>query len=287
MTVLGKILVIVNLVFSLVVGALIIMVYVARTNWALEYNKLTTSYEAAKASAVLARDESNQAKAAFEDRLNKKQGELDTALATVQKETKARQDAEAALLLEKGTGVKAGINAETSKSEISRRVDEVKILDERIASLQKDNGELQKEKADLRDAKVAAEIERDSLKARNAALVEQVATLARQIEKGKAIVTSSGAGTTPGVRKNPPQENIEGLVKTTDPSGLITLTIGSDAGLKAGNTLEAFRLGASPKYLGTVRIIEVRETEAVARPETSPGGRLQKGDRVASKILGS
>lgn len=287
MTVLGKILVIVNLVFSLVVGALIIMVYVARTNWAAEYNKLTTSYEAAKASAVLSREEANQVKAAYEDRLNKKQDELKAAQADLQQEIVARKAAEGALLTERSTGNKLGMNAETSKAEISRRSDEVKILDEQIATLQKANGELQKDKAELREARVAAEIERDSLKTRNAGLLEQLANLARQIEKGKTI---AGSGTSPGStlkKKDPPPENVEGLVKSTDASGLVTLTIGSDTGLKAGNTLEAFRLGASPKYLGTVRVIEVRETEAVARPETQPGGRLQKGDRVASKILGS
>ena len=40
MTVLGKTLVVVNLVFSVVVGALIVMVYATRTNWQIEYNKL-------------------------------------------------------------------------------------------------------------------------------------------------------------------------------------------------------------------------------------------------------
>src|SRR6266566_4612770 len=147
MTALGKTLVIVNLVFSLVVGALIIMVYVARTNWAAEYSKLTTRYEAANASALLSREEATQVKAAAEERLNKKQEELTAALATVQKETKARQDAEAALLVEKGGQLKSGANAEASKAEIVRRSDEVKVQDERIASLQKDNGDLQKEKA--------------------------------------------------------------------------------------------------------------------------------------------
>ena len=39
MTILGKILVIVNLVFSVVVAALLIIVYATSTNWKLEYEK--------------------------------------------------------------------------------------------------------------------------------------------------------------------------------------------------------------------------------------------------------
>src|SRR5262245_66461902 len=40
MTAVGKILVFVNLVFSLLVGALVMMVYVARTNWAAGYDQM-------------------------------------------------------------------------------------------------------------------------------------------------------------------------------------------------------------------------------------------------------
>ena len=39
MTIVGKILVFVNLVFSLVVGGLVMMVYMTRTNWEDAFNK--------------------------------------------------------------------------------------------------------------------------------------------------------------------------------------------------------------------------------------------------------
>jgi hypothetical protein len=88
--------------------------------------------------------------------------------------------------------------------------------------------------------------------------------------------------------KNPPPENVEGLIKRTDPaSGLVTITIGSDAGLSKGNTLEVFRLVPAPGanlYLGTIRIIEVTATQAVGRPVGRMSTPPQPGDRVASRV---
>ena len=104
--------------------------------------------------------------------------------------------------------------------------------------------------------------------------------------------TSGGSTTTARAGgKNPPQENVEGLVKNTDASGLMTITIGSDAGLTKGHTLELFRLNRSAptqsKYLGTVRILEADAHQAVAQPIGRLAAPPQPGDRVASRILGS
>jgi hypothetical protein len=91
--------------------------------------------------------------------------------------------------------------------------------------------------------------------------------------------------------KNPPTENVEGHVKNIDASGLMTLSIGSDAGLTKGHTLELFRLNpASPsesKYLGTVRILEAKAGQSVAQPVGRLAAPAQLGDHVASRLLGN
>ncbi len=90
--------------------------------------------------------------------------------------------------------------------------------------------------------------------------------------------------------KNPPAENVEGLVKNTDASGLLTITIGSDAGLTKGHTLELFRLNpeapSQSKYLGTIRILEVEAHQSVAQPVGRLSTPPHRGDRVASRLLG-
>lgn len=87
---------------------------------------------------------------------------------------------------------------------------------------------------------------------------------------------------------NPPTENVEGVVKSVDASsGLMTITIGSNAGLQKGHTLELFRLDKQPKnskYLGRIRILEVKPTEAVAQPVGRLSAPPQVGDRVSSRI---
>src|SRR5262245_61642913 len=47
MTIVGKVLVFLNLVFSLVVGGLVMMVYATSTNWEDHYTKLKAQYQAA------------------------------------------------------------------------------------------------------------------------------------------------------------------------------------------------------------------------------------------------
>ncbi len=79
-----------------------------------------------------------------------------------------------------------------------------------------------------------------------------------------------------------------GTVREADPKGLYKISIGGDAGLSRGQTLEAFRVdGLSGKYLGTVRILEVSATDAVVQPMGKMSAPLKVGDRVASRILGS
>jgi hypothetical protein len=91
--------------------------------------------------------------------------------------------------------------------------------------------------------------------------------------------------------KNPPPEGVEGTVKKVDEaSGLVMISLGSDAGLMKGHTLEVFRLGTNPKeakYLGTVKVVEVSPTEAVCQPTGRLADKAKVGDHVASRIIGN
>ncbi|HLJ92545.1 MAG TPA: TolC family protein [Gemmataceae bacterium] len=84
---------------------------------------------------------------------------------------------------------------------------------------------------------------------------------------------------------NPPPQDIEGTIRATDPkSGMVTLSIGSDAGLRKGHTLEVYRLKPEPKYLGSLEVVSVTSAEAVARLIQNRGVKLEVGDRVTSAI---
>jgi hypothetical protein len=96
----------------------------------------------------------------------------------------------------------------------------------------------------------------------------------------------------PPAPENPPQDNVEGKVLRVDEkTGLLTLSVGSDAGVKQGHTLKVFRIDpdvpANSKYLGVVEVVEVTARTAVARVRTPPPSRLplRAGDQVATSIL--
>ena len=105
----------------------------------------------------------------------------------------------------------------------------------------------------------------------------------RGMKSPAAAATGTAARTA-----RPPPDSVEGLVRQVDPGGLVEITLGSDAGLLKGHTLEVFRLSSVPeqsKYLGTIRIIDVSATEAVGQPMGRLAGPIQVGDHVASRIL--
>ena len=62
MTILGKILVFVNLLFSLVTGALVIMVYVTQNNWVDGFEKLKKNYQVSEANSHMYAQEADEAK---------------------------------------------------------------------------------------------------------------------------------------------------------------------------------------------------------------------------------
>jgi hypothetical protein len=166
------------------------------------------------------------------------------------------------------------------------RQDEVnylkRLVGERDASIIK----LEKSAEDNHNLAVAETINRTTLQEVNARMLTQIEKLNADLRKAKESGgTTAVAGR--GTKVNPPAEDVEGIVKATDPeTGYLTLSIGSDAGLAKGNTLEVYRLKPDGKYLGTVEVLAVRHDQAVAKPMSRMLGAIEVGDRVASSVIG-
>lgn len=285
MTAVGKILVFVNLLFSLIVGGFIIMVFIARTNWADGYKKVNEYYKASEADNATLR-------VAVQDIRAKTSQEIDKLNAEIKKlqDDLAVKDGElrnlnAQLTAEKEKTVIGDASTTAVQEETKRREEEIKRFEAQVKTLNDRLFASIAEQTKLRDRSVAAEIENKTLKERNNQLALKIEEIAKENDRIRNPTATTGGATM--TAKNPPLESIEGVITKMDTqSGLLTLSIGSDAGLTKGHTLEVFRLNPA-KYLGTVRIVDVTAHEAVARPMARPIGPIQKGDRVASKILGS
>ena len=289
MTAVGKILVFLNLVFSLVVGAFVIMMYLARTHWVDEYKKvgdqvkvLAASEQTYRSEAIRAQQDADAKVAKAVADLKKVQADLDEQ---VTENKQIRQDLDKAKQSSMGDQALSSL----STSEVQKRQADVSQLRDNLKKETETNSALVKKNNELIEQATAATIEKQAALALSKRMEEQVQQMARDMERLRA----TGGGRTTVVRgngKNPPPENVEGLVKTTESSGLMTISIGSDAGLAKGQTLEVFRLSSVPsqsKYLGTIRILEATPTQAVAQPVGRMAAPPKAGDRVASRILGS
>jgi len=305
MTIVGKILVFFNLVFSLVVGGFAVMDYTARTHWADGFEKLKNQYEAARTNVSTYQAENAalvKEKQAFNEKLFnlagksaglEKADDVDKTAQAVAKVLKAAQEQSEAqktelvglrsqLAAEKKKVSSAETNATAAVEDVSRRQKDVDAMRLTLKGETDKNILLVRDNNDLRDRAVAAEIQSKSFKDMNARLESQLQEMARDV----ARLRTSAGGAARGVARgtNPPPESVEGLVERAEGNDLL-LSIGSDAGLAKGQTLEVFRLGGAPKYLGRIRIMEVSARQAVGQAVTRMSFPVRRGDIVSSHIM--
>jgi hypothetical protein len=284
MTVLGKILVIVHFILSLVAAALFVMVYATHTNWKVAYDDLKKQYEVAVTSATNYSQQAAESQRVNEEKVRLKQEELDAKtkeLAVQKVEVGEKQR----LLTVADQNAKAqALAIEASAAQKKAQAEEVKRLE--ITVLTKDDQikKLVETGNDLRKDKVNADIKAAAFEEMNQGLEKRVRELEDVVKKVKqsGVVPAGGSNAV----DNPPPEDVQGVVKKdADASGLVLVSIGTDAGIVKGHTLEVFRLGATPKYLGKIRIIETHPYESVGQIVGKASGPILKDDRVASKIL--
>jgi hypothetical protein len=307
MTKVGKILVFLNLMFSFLVGTFAVMSYTARTHWADGYEKLKKSYDVLKATNDANKGEADRVTKQLEVQNQtvaeslKKEGMLDPKVDPAEAGKQVamlmkRQKEENETLrreLTRATKAATDANSETDKAKASvaalqanvdRREKDYKsqqvVLNDEIDR----NTKLSKGINEMRDRAVAAEIQSKATKMRNEQLEEQLRIAAADILKARANGTrTTAAGLPSGI--NPPPDQVEGLIQRVE-GNLVTLTIGGDAGLLKGHTMEVFGLGANSGYRGKIRLVEVTPKSAVGEVIGKLSSRIKPGDTVASSIMG-
>jgi len=314
MTIVGKILVFVNLVFSLLLGFLVLVVHANR----VRSDKLVESKDArlkvVEAENKTLRDDQDnfqKKEADFQqeirpfvevkpgDTIEQTKARLAARLKNQEYDNKSREK-----LLET---VQGDLTAERNKSaereatiksailEAERRqkdVEEMRIalaaeIDKSTKLLATTTKAVQeKTKAEL-DAKTALETAQ-RLERQVQELSSELVRTQDNANRPAGGTGGTGTGADRLVVRNAPPTDVEGLILSTDDRyDLYKLSVGSDSGLQRGQTLELFRLSKVPgqsKYLGTVRITDVGPKEAVAQPLGKMADRPRPGDQVASRI---
>jgi hypothetical protein len=288
MTLVGKTICFFVLIFSLAQGALVLFLYTARTQWSTQYVELEKRFKVSEANVTQMAVERDNAYRERDDKLAQSENEK-KQMRDENTQQKTRIATLESLQKEWGTNNdKAKTSIEKAQAEVQRMQDDIDHLRKTLNDQLAENKKLSDQAIVLRNEKITAEIELRTTQDKYTQLSGKLEELAKDLARLKA--GPGGATTARGTGPNPPAENIEGLIRKTDPSGLVSITLGSDAGLKKDHTLEVYRLSNVPdqsKYLGRIRIIDVSATEAVGQPMGRMSVPLQVGDRVASRILGN
>jgi hypothetical protein len=275
MTILGKILVFVVLVLSIVWNALVVNSYVARTNWskkAAEYQQ--KAQEAAdSATGMKALLEEERAAAAERDRAQR--AELERMYAANRQLDADRQNlgqqVNNALNQLKAQGNQTNIH----QTNIEKLQQQVNVLDQQAKDMQKQVTDTTLAAQQDRVKAERATIDAASQQQRAERLAVQVQQLTDELDAYKRTYGSlSPRG--PGDQLAPtPPEGFRGTVRRIEGTaqGLhagqevyVELTPGLDSGLRQGAILTVRRVnGVKGQYLGKVTVVRVNAKDAVGR----------------------
>ena len=287
MTVFGKILVFLNLVFSVVTGALIVFVFTTRSNWVAAYADAKAKAEAAEAayrSEKAAHDNDRKQAEQTYTALAEETKKLETQLQTARLEAQAERDRALTQTNLNNTSATTAqrLQAELdqNRSERDALVAEKESLRQRIVAMQKQVDEW-RQTAVLADLQAKNLVQRVNNLLRN---VEELTARNRELEAaapggggtggGRSVTDAPATTAPPGVRGTVTHVGAE--------SGMAQVNIGSDSGLSPGNDLIVFR---GNEYVGDLTITTVEPKTAVGkfRPARR-AAKIQKGDSVITSF---
>jgi hypothetical protein len=289
MNTVGKVLVVLNLVFALATGGLMAYDFVVRTNWKTYAEDCQRRLEVASANAAAMKktfeELDRQAKNALRDLDAEKQNRKNDEIVRKIEMDDARLNGVDAASKYKETE----LSAQKLHAEINRLKEEsaglVKVIEDRTKLLMTK----ERENRELRLQAVADREKAESTIARNEHLLEQLAEARRKLGEleSSSAAFASVTSADPN-RPNPPSAPVHGTVEKIDQKdGLVEISVGAEQGLKKYHTLEVFRLRPEGQYLGRIRIVEVFQKKAIGRLVRTPltaARPLQQGDQVASSL---
>lgn len=286
MTVIGKILVFFNLVASLATAAFIAMAYTSRTNWATAYNAAAAQVRTINANAKAEVQEAMDLVKAKEAEARKLAGEKDALVKQVESERDAlKARLTEASLVQTEALPKANQNVADLTRELERRKIEVESFVARLNDRDKKISDIDRRMAELRDDATKNKQLFEAANERNRLQREQIESLKIENSQLRAQV---GAGSTTAQQQSSkvlPPEDVRGTIKRIE-GELATISIGSDAGVNVGNTLQVYRLNP-PLHLGQIEIVAVQPQGAVGRLSGTKKTQVRVNDLVAAKILGN
>jgi len=281
MTFVGKILVIVIMVFAILFLALSSVVFVTEQNWKdrvsaliverdnlkAETGRLTAEVGSQKTQVSLAQSDLNTAKQKF---------------ASEMKDIVDQNTRRQAEITAQRTAVETALQ-ETAKAqgEAQARIDEALVLRKNLETVQNQRDEFKLQKTDLDQQILLLKRELEVAQNNNKNLREKVNVLRTSLRKNNL---SDDPADIAGVSSPP---NVEGQVTAVDGSNQrVEISLGSNDGILVGHEFHLYRTEPTPEYLGKIKITSVDVQQSVGRVigKTLYGKKIQKGDHVSNKI---
>lgn len=269
MTAFGKILVFMNLLFSVVTGFMIIMVFDKRTDWKTKYDKMERRAESAE---VAFRNE----KQSHDNDLKQKDSATtskETEIASLKERLIAAQaDAQANLKkAQEQEKINSGASTDSQKiqaemaqirEERQRLIDEKQVLRASLVNVQK-------EVDAQRLSYVNADLQAKALLSKNSNLLKQLEELTVKLRDMEQAGTQLATGV-PGTNSvlNPPPKaappGVRGRITSIgrEGSNLAQINVGSDSGVSAGNVLIVYR---GDVYVGDLTVTGTEPKIAVGK----------------------
>jgi hypothetical protein len=291
MNIVGKILVILNLLLALVVGGFLVIDFATRTNWKTYSDSQKRELDVARVNVQTLhkslQDSDNQVK--------KAKAEADGIKGQIA-DLEAQHKAElvgwqAKVQDEERKAKEQTLVSQKALLEAERLKEESKALNATIQERNKKITDMLREVAEAKQFAMANERQYIAMKGRVDALLAQITDLTGQLRdrdaKGPGL-PGKGNGRD-ATALNPPPNFVKGKVEKVDPDNKsrVQLDLGTDDGVNKGHTLVIYRLGKQPEYLGYVQIVEANHHKSLGQLLPNALGTrpvLQKGDIVASAI---
>jgi hypothetical protein len=285
MTVIGKILVFLNLLFSVFVSGLIVLVYLTSTNWYNYAKKLEAQSKTISAAYQNELEAVNDLRIKLNNQTELSRRELKTLedqLALAKQEqlrlAEAEQTKNSELVAARASEQRYLSQLKVQTEILENREKSIKERDQRIVEQQKLIGEYQAKATDWEMKYKNAQFRIDQLRT-DLARVNEI--LRDMKQGGGAAVVAAPKITKPATQQ--PDANIRGQVTQIE-GNILAISVGSDNGVKPDQTLYVSRL-QPPTYLGTLRITRTNPREAIGIFEPSGPLKTPKaGDIVSSSL---
>lgn len=289
MNTVGKILVILNFLFAVIVGVFLVMHVALSTQWKDAYVALKREADVMK-SAGNTNAKATQSVLGDYRNAQLENEKLKQKMKDTETQMQGMEDSYKIKIEELNHKVKDGdISLQEALKAKQRLTDEIAQLNQTIKDRETFIVRLE---ADVKTINLQArnfEAQAKIGQIRNENLLEQLQESTRKLARIEAGVNPDLAPVRNPNEPNPPTVQVNGVIELVDgKDGLVQISLGTDHGVNKNHTLDVYRVRPEAKYLGMIRIVEAYHHKSVGRlvasgnPALRP--QLRTDDLVTSKI---